>query len=111
MRWRAGLRREGLFHIKAETQTAFVMARQFRNHADHLDVAPLPFIRQAHGKALFGLPCGVIETQPTGESGEQQEADGTNEKVFAGQQRRVKREGINQQQPRPRKIRQRGLLL
>src|SRR3989338_8823678 len=72
----AGLRCEGLFHIEVEAQAALVMARQFRNHADHFDVAPLPFRRQAHRKALFGLPCSVIEARSAGEGGEQQEADG-----------------------------------
>jgi hypothetical protein len=38
------------------------MARQFRNHADHL-MSPC-HSSGARGKALFGLPCGVIETCP-----------------------------------------------
>ena len=68
----AGLGRESFFDIKAEAQTAFVAARQFGNHTDHLDVPTLPFIRQADGKALFSLPRGVMETQPAGKSGEEQ---------------------------------------
>ena len=86
------------------------MARQFCNHADHLDVAPLPFIRQAHRKALFGLPCGVVETRCAGEGGKQQDAEGTGRQLAAAQQQKVKDKRKNQQ-PRPGKIRQRGLLL
>jgi hypothetical protein len=67
----AGLRRERLFHIETEVLTTFVVARQLRDDADHLDVATLPLIRHCNGEALLGLPCGVIETESTSESGDQ----------------------------------------
>ncbi len=63
---------ECLFGIETETLAVFVIARQLGDHADHLDVAPLPFIRQRNGEALLGLPCGMIETQSAGEGRNQQ---------------------------------------
>ena len=70
----SGHPRDYLFHGEAEALAMFVAARQPGDHANHLDVASLPFVRQCDGETLFGLPCGVIETEAEGEGGEEQGA-------------------------------------
>ena len=63
-----GLRRERPFDIETETLPVFMIARQFGDDTGDFDVAPLPFIRQFDSEALFGLPCGMQETQSASES-------------------------------------------
>ena len=107
----AGLGCEDFFDVETETQAVFVAARKFGNHTNHLDIAPLPFIREAHRKTLFGLPCSVIETESAGEGGEEQGVYKAGKPVASAKARKNKGEGKAEQQPRPDEFRQGGLLL
>jgi len=80
----AGLLSQDLLHGEAEALAVFVAARQLGDHADHFDVAPLPFVRQADGQALTGLPSGVIETEARGETGYQHARATRNAKLRLG---------------------------
>ena len=74
--WRhMSIRGEHLFYIEGKTQTGHMLSWQLCYHADYRNILALPCSRQAVGQALLRNPCGIKETKPTGQGGEQQVTD------------------------------------